>query len=99
MAKPTQPAVHIHSRPMRSDRAPSPIWPGMPTTLTMPSAQAATIGEKPTSIRYFVWCTWTAYQANSAQKKPSTIHQKRVVLSARDIVHSTDAHARSTTFD
>ena len=48
-----QPAVHIHSRPIRSDNAPRMIWPGMPTTLTSPSAQAATSGEKPISIEIF----------------------------------------------
>ncbi len=34
----------------------------------MPSANAACVGEKPFSTRYFVWWTWTAYQTNNPQK-------------------------------
>src|SRR5215470_7500081 len=88
--------VHTHSRPMRSLSPPSRIWPGIPTALTIPRPQAAVMGSKPISIRYLVWWTWTAYQANRAVKKPTAIHQKRAVRAARASVHSVAAHSAST---
>jgi len=54
---------------------------------------AERVGSKPTSSRYFVWCTCTMYQTKSAQKKPTKSHQKRAVRIARPSVQSTDAHA------
>ena len=68
MAKPRLPTVQIHSRPIRSERWPSAIWPGIATRLTKPSAHAAYVGLKPISIRYLVWCTCTAYQAKRPPK-------------------------------
>ena len=69
----------------------------MPMKLTRPSAVAATAGAKPISMRYFVWCTCTAYQAISPVTKPRKTHQKRPVRTARPRVQSTAAHAGSTT--
>src|SRR4030081_438199 len=97
MAKPRLPTVHIHSRPTRSERWPSAIWPGMATRLTEPRAPGAYAGLKPISIRYLVWCTCTAYQEKRPVKKPAAIHQKRDVRTARASVQSTAAHAASTT--
>src|SRR5262249_2631175 len=54
--------------------------------------------EKPSSRRYFVWCTWTAYQAKRHVKYPTKIHQKRLVRTARASVHSVAAHRWSTTW-
>ena len=66
--KPPLPIVHTHSRPIRSDKWPSAIWPGTATRLTKPNAQAGLLGSKPISIRYFVWWTCTAYQVKRPQK-------------------------------
>ena len=91
--KPTHDSVHTHSRPIRSERWPSAIWPTMPVKPTSPSAPAATAGEKPISIRYFVWCTCTAYQAKRPAAKATATHQKRAVRIARRSVQSTAAQA------
>src|SRR5712692_5345541 len=71
----------------------------MPVKATRPSAYAATAGAKPISIRYFVWCTCTAYHAKSPPTNATTTHQKREVRIARANVQSTDAQASSTTFE
>ena len=69
----------------------------MPARLTKPSAHAAWLGLKPISTRYFVWCTWTAYQAYRPDRKPAAIHQNRAVRRARASVQSIAAQAGSTT--
>ena len=84
------------SRPMRSESAPSAIWPGMPARLTRPRAQAAWDAEIPMPRRYLVWCTCTAYQAYMAVALASASHQKRGVASARARVQSVAAQAGST---
>jgi hypothetical protein len=55
----------------------------MPMKLTGPSGVAPTAGVKPISLRYFVWCTCTAYQAISPVTKPRKTHQTRDVRTAR----------------
>src|SRR4030095_10642186 len=96
--KPRLPTVQTHSRPIRSDRCPSTTWPGTPKRLTSPSAQPACVGLNPTSTRYFVWWTCTAYQAKSPKKYPTAIHQKRLVRIARSHVQSTTGHHAATEF-
>ena len=85
---------------MRSDSAPEPIWPGMPTTLTMPSAHAATIGVKPISIRYLVWCTCTAYQAKqrAEDSRARSTRSARCASRAPASIRS-PPRPRSTMFD
>src|SRR5438034_6103284 len=95
-ADPRLPTVHTHSRPIRSERWPSAICPGMPARLTSPSAQAASVGLNPISTRYLVWWTWTAYQEKRPEKYPTAIHQKRAVRMARPRVQSTATQAGST---
>ena len=93
ITKPAHESVQTHSRPTRSEMWPSAIWPTMPVNPTKPSAQAATAGAKPISIKYLVWCTCTAYHAQSPPKNPIETHQKRAVRMARARVQSIDAQA------